>query len=139
MSCVIGLDIGTTSTIGLLLRLPNEPLALAQRPVTLSHPHAGWAEENPLRLGHRDPRSDDAVGGRWMRYERPKVVCTVPSLVQHPDDVPSTIGRKASNGMNKGRVAAFWIGGTLVFVAFAVPYSIRVLSRRLWRTAGRGR
>jgi xylulokinase len=47
MSCVIGLDIGTTSTIGLLLRLPNEPLALAQRPVTLSHPHAGWAEENP--------------------------------------------------------------------------------------------
>jgi xylulokinase len=47
MSCVIGLDIGTTSTIGMLLRLPGEPLALAQRPVTLHHPHAGWAEEDP--------------------------------------------------------------------------------------------
>jgi xylulokinase len=47
MSCVIGLDIGTTSTIGLLVRLPNTALATASRPVTLSHRHAGWAEENP--------------------------------------------------------------------------------------------
>ena len=47
MSCVIGLDIGTTSTIGMLLRLPGEQLALAQRSVTLHHPHAGWAEEDP--------------------------------------------------------------------------------------------
>jgi xylulokinase len=47
MTCVIGLDIGTTSTIGMLLRLPDEPLALAQRPVTLRHPQAGWAEEDP--------------------------------------------------------------------------------------------
>ena len=49
MSCVIGLDIGTTSTIGLLVRLPNERLATATRPVTLRHPHAGWAEEDPLQ------------------------------------------------------------------------------------------
>ncbi|MGA1326857.1 MAG: FGGY-family carbohydrate kinase [Rubrivivax sp.] len=47
MTCVVGLDIGTTSTIGLLLRLPDEPLALAHRAVTLHHPHAGWAEEDP--------------------------------------------------------------------------------------------
>lgn len=47
MSCVIGLDIGTTSTIGLLIRLPEERLAMASRPVTLSHPQAGWAEEDP--------------------------------------------------------------------------------------------
>lgn len=47
MHCVIGLDIGTTSTIGILLRLPDQQLAIAQRPVTLSHPQAGWAEEDP--------------------------------------------------------------------------------------------
>lgn len=47
MSCVIGLDIGTTSTVGLLIRLPDQQLAIAERPVTLSHRHAGWAEEDP--------------------------------------------------------------------------------------------
>ncbi|MDM9622885.1 carbohydrate kinase [Rhizobium sp. AC44/96] len=47
MTAVIGLDIGTTSTIGILVGLPNTILATASRPVTLSSPHAGWAEENP--------------------------------------------------------------------------------------------
>jgi xylulokinase len=47
MPCVLGLDIGTTSTIGLLVRLPDEVLGVASRPVTLSSPHAGWAEEDP--------------------------------------------------------------------------------------------
>ena len=35
---VIGLDIGTTSTIAVLLRLPGEVVASASRPVTLSSP-----------------------------------------------------------------------------------------------------
>ena len=47
MACVIGLDIGTTSTIGILIRLPDQALALASRPVTLQAPHPGWAEEDP--------------------------------------------------------------------------------------------
>src|ERR1700761_7326318 len=47
MRCVIGLDIGTTSTIGVLIRPPNETLALASRPVTLRSDHIGWAEEDP--------------------------------------------------------------------------------------------
>lgn len=47
MTVVIGLDIGTTSTIGIIVGLPNKILATASRPVTLSSPHAGWAEENP--------------------------------------------------------------------------------------------
>jgi xylulokinase len=47
MTCVIGLDIGTTSTIGILIRMPAQRLALASRPVTLTHRHAGWAEEDP--------------------------------------------------------------------------------------------
>ncbi len=47
MACVIGLDIGTTSTIGILLRLPDRVLAVASRPATLISRHAGWAEEDP--------------------------------------------------------------------------------------------
>ncbi len=47
MTAVIGLDIGTTSTIGILVGLPDRILATASRPVTLSSPQAGWAEENP--------------------------------------------------------------------------------------------
>jgi xylulokinase len=47
MSYVIGLDIGTTSTIGILLAMPDRVLARASRPVTLSSPRPGWAEEDP--------------------------------------------------------------------------------------------
>ncbi|GLS23146.1 carbohydrate kinase [Labrys miyagiensis] len=47
MPCVLGLDIGTTSTIGILIRLPDQVLGLASRPVTLCAPHPGWAEEDP--------------------------------------------------------------------------------------------
>jgi xylulokinase len=44
---VIGLDIGTTSTIAVAVRWPGEILAVASRPVTLSSPQPGWAEEDP--------------------------------------------------------------------------------------------
>ena len=44
---VLGLDIGTTSTIGILIGLPDRVLGLASLPVTFSAPHPGWAEEDP--------------------------------------------------------------------------------------------
>jgi xylulokinase len=47
MACVLGLDIGTTSTIGILIRLPDQVLGLVSRPVALHSPKPGWAEENP--------------------------------------------------------------------------------------------
>ncbi len=47
MSLVLGLDIGTTSTIGILIELPARVLATASFPVNLNSPHAGWAEEDP--------------------------------------------------------------------------------------------
>jgi len=47
MSYFLGLDIGTTSTIGILIGLPNRVLAIVSRPVTLSSHHPGWAEEDP--------------------------------------------------------------------------------------------
>ena len=43
----LGLDIGTTSTIGILIRLPDEVVGIISRPVTFSAPKAGWAEEDP--------------------------------------------------------------------------------------------
>lgn len=52
MPCVIGLDIGTTSTIGILIALPDQVLAMASRPVSLSAPRPGWAEENPMQWWH---------------------------------------------------------------------------------------
>jgi xylulokinase len=46
MTHVIGFDIGTTSTIGILIGLPDRILHIASRPVTLTSPHPGWAEED---------------------------------------------------------------------------------------------
>jgi xylulokinase len=45
--CVIGLDIGTTSTIGVLVDPPTTVRAVASRPTVLSSLHPGWAEEDP--------------------------------------------------------------------------------------------
>jgi xylulokinase len=49
MACVIGLDIGTTSTIGILIDLPDRIVAIASRPVDLISRHPGWAEEDPTQ------------------------------------------------------------------------------------------
>ncbi|MGB3501534.1 MAG: FGGY-family carbohydrate kinase [Mesorhizobium sp.] len=46
---VIGLDIGTTSTIGVAVEMPDRILAVASRPTDLSAPHPGWAEEDPAQ------------------------------------------------------------------------------------------
>lgn len=89
---------------------PNDflPVVATMWPREKAEHFLTWAEENPMKLGHREPRSDDAVAGRWMKFNREQVVCTVPSLVQHPDDHPSTIGRKHSAGADSQRVAALW-------------------------------
>jgi xylulokinase len=47
MTYIIGFDIGTTSTIGILISLPDRILHIASRPVTLTSRHPGWAEEDP--------------------------------------------------------------------------------------------
>lgn len=47
MAFTLGLDIGTTSTIGILIDTGGRTLALASRPVELHSPHPGWAEEDP--------------------------------------------------------------------------------------------
>jgi len=52
MTCVLGIDIGTTSTIGILISLPDRVKAMATRPVTFSSPQQGWAEEDPAEWWH---------------------------------------------------------------------------------------
>ncbi len=47
MDCVLGIDVGTTSTIGILIVLPDQVVAQTARPVSFSAPQAGWAEEDP--------------------------------------------------------------------------------------------
>jgi xylulokinase len=47
MALILGIDIGTTSTIGILIDDEGRTLALAQRPVDLSSERPGWAEEDP--------------------------------------------------------------------------------------------
>jgi hypothetical protein len=66
-----------------------------------------WAESNPGLPGQREPRSDDAMAGRWKTLTRARVRVTVPSIVQHPDMEPSLIGRRRSWGQDSGRVAMF--------------------------------
>lgn len=47
MALYLGIDVGTTSTIGIVIEPPARVVALASRPVTFSAPRAGWAEEDP--------------------------------------------------------------------------------------------
>ena len=54
---VIGLDIGTTSTMAVLVQLPDRIVASASRPVRLSSPHVGWAEEDPAEWWENSQRS----------------------------------------------------------------------------------
>lgn len=74
-----------------------------------------WADEHPYLPGNRDPRSDDAMGGRWKMLTRQQVLATVPSLFEHPDREPSLIGRRAMWGQDRGRVAAFFAQDALDF------------------------
>ncbi len=47
MAFTLGLDIGTTSTIGIVIDTEGRSLALASRPVTLHAEQPGWAEQAP--------------------------------------------------------------------------------------------
>lgn len=47
MACLLGLDIGTTSTIGIVIDDAGNTLAVESRPATLHSDHPNWAEEDP--------------------------------------------------------------------------------------------
>ncbi len=76
------------------------PREKAEHFLEWSATHSSLQRRNGQRIQHR---SDDAMGGWWMKTQRQRVFATIPSLVQHPDDVPSTIALRPS-----GRTALFW-------------------------------
>jgi hypothetical protein len=81
-------------------------------PVELAQRALAFADENEW-----NGCADDELLGRFMSDQNLTAYATVPSLVEHPDDVPSLMGRR--DRMNNvarehngyyGRVAACWIG-----------------------------
>lgn len=69
-----------------------------------------WAETARLPGMPNRVASDDAVFGEWGRQNQETLWVTCPSLVEHPDRVPSLIGRRALWGKDRGRCALQWIG-----------------------------
>lgn len=53
--------------------------------------------------------ADDEIIGRFCRATKRFPLATVPSLVEHPDLVPSLIGRRTRYGQDPGRVATCFI------------------------------
>ncbi len=66
-----------------------------------------WTQEGAQLPGVRgEPRSDDAVGGRWKMVTRQAVYACVPSIIEHPDEVDSTIGKRSAHSKAVPRTAA---------------------------------
>jgi hypothetical protein len=82
------------------------PVVAVLWPVEKARHFMEWSDRfEPRGPRVRPERSDDAMGGRWMRSTRQTVFATIPSLIEHPDDAPSTIARNPG-----GRSALFWHG-----------------------------
>lgn len=77
-------------------------------PVELAHHFLDWFATARVP-GPKVLRSDDAVVGYWARKNRLRFWATVPCLVEHPDDFPSTIRTHCRFG-DKGRRAISFLG-----------------------------
>lgn len=78
-------------------------------PVAQIHEFLSWTRTHAVP-GMPNPRSDDAVFGAWSRLTKNRILCTVPNLVEHPDDTKSTVGLRAKAGADRGRTAVHFIG-----------------------------
>ena len=77
-------------------------------PAAVAADFLAWAET--ARIPGKPPvRSDDMVVGYWARTTKHTVWATVPSLVQHPDDVPSLIRPRVAGRGDRGRTAIAWL------------------------------
>lgn len=75
-------------------------------PVEVIQTFLAWYETARVP-GPKPPRSDDAVIGYWARTQHRLFWATVPCLVEHPDDLPSTIHRDERRGEKGRRAIAF--------------------------------
>jgi xylulokinase len=94
MPVALGLDIGTTSTIGILIDTAGRTLALAAKPVDLHSPHPNWAEQDPEQW--------------WAN-----VVALVPELLRQSGLKPESIAAIGSTGMLPAVVLLNEAGGVL--------------------------
>lgn len=80
-------------------------------PVEKARAFLAWVDESPARLRGERFQSDDATVTRWMQLTKERIRATVPSIVQHPDDVPSIVNcHRVKHGADRGRTAGYWIG-----------------------------
>lgn len=68
------------------------PVVALAWPYDVIGPFLEWCDRKAYSLAKY--RADDAVVGEFVRETGRTVYATVPSLVEHPDDVESTIGMK---------------------------------------------
>ncbi len=66
-----------------------------------------YSEARPFARGRT---ADDANVREWAKIAQRTVWMTVPSLVDHPDDVVSLAGQTAMGGRNPARTACCWAG-----------------------------
>lgn len=76
-------------------------------PRALAEEFLEWTSTSMLPGDGRDQQSDDAIVGAWARRTHHQFWATVPSLVEHNDDVPSTIGRPQGGRDRR----AIWFAG----------------------------
>lgn len=83
------------------------PTVASSYPLAIARELAHWVDARKP-----ESRGDDAPAGDFLR-SKPllEAVVTVPSLVEHPDDVVSLIGRKHMAGRNPGRCAKWLVKG----------------------------
>lgn len=84
------------------------PVVAMLWPIGKSQEFLEWSSSHLQGVSRRGldlDQSDDAMGCRWMKSTRNRVLATIPCLFQHYDDVPSTIARNPC-----GRTAMFWHG-----------------------------
>jgi hypothetical protein len=82
------------------------PVVCSSYPVAVARAAADWVDRHKP-----DTRNDDAPMGEFLRASGACAVATVPSLAQHPDDVPSLVGRKFMSGTNPARLAKWLVQG----------------------------
>jgi len=85
-----------------LLRSPIVPLVAVLWPVAVAQAFLEWGDHN------RCTRADDGNAGRWHKQTGQHIQVCVPSLVEHPDLVPSVKGgQQARWGKDPQRRAVF--------------------------------
>lgn len=77
------------------------PVVALSWPVSLFESYFAFCEL-PRQINHR---CDDEVVTRFTKRNKLPVWATIPSLVEHPDDIPSSIGKRHTNGSKPWRIA----------------------------------